>query len=302
MKKFLKFLAKFAIVLLLALGIYKSYDFYRQNKIQRKQAKALQIDHSEKAFVILITAHNSSAYCEKSLFSALTQNYENFRIIYTDDASTDDSFAKISLMASQSLRKDKVSFIRNKEPKGHLASLYDAIYSCEDHEIVLLVDGNDFLAHENVLSKLRKVYSKPSTWMTYGNFLDYPSYRQIPVKCKQIPKNIVFNNSFRSHEIHDMYLKTFYAGLFKQIKQEDLLFKGKFISADASLGYLLPLLEMSGKHASFINEVLYLHTRATPSLSQECLTYIKKLPKYKRLKALPQSEAGAISSDESVSN
>jgi glycosyltransferase involved in cell wall biosynthesis len=290
MKKILKFLAKFAIVLLLAFGIYKSYDFYKQNKIQRKQAKELQIDSSQKSFVIVISAHNNTTYCEKSLFSALTQHYENFRILYIDDASTDDSFTKVSLMASQSPRAEKISFIRNKEPKGTLACLYEAIHTCKDHEIVLLVDGSDFLAHENVLRKLSKVYSKPSVWMTYGNFLDYPSYRQIPVKCKQIPKNIVFNNSFRTHEINDVYLKTFYAGLFKQIRKEDLLYKEKVVNADATLAYFLPLLEMSGKHACFLNEVLYLHTKSTPPLSLERVAYIKKLPKYKRLKALPSND------------
>ena len=293
MKKILSFLAKFFIVLLLAFGIYKSYGFYKQNKIQRKQAKALQIDSSQKSFVILISAHNNTAYCEKSLLSALTQHYEHFRILYIDDASTDDSFAKVTQMTSQSPRSDKVSLIRNQEPKGTLACLYEAIHTCQDKEIVLLVDGNDFLAHENVLAKLSKVYSKSSTWMTYGNFLDYPSYRQIPVKCRQIPKNIVFNNSFRTHEINDVFLKTFYAGLFKQIRKEDLLYKEnkeKIVHSDATLAYFLPLLEMSGKHACFINEVLYLHTRSTPSLSLECATQIKKLPKYKRLKALPTGE------------
>ena len=293
MKKILSFLAKFFIVLLLAFGIYKSYGFYKQNKIQRKQAKALQIDSSQKSFVILISAHNNTAYCEKSLLSALTQHYEHFRILYIDDASTDDSFAKVMQMASQSPRGNKASFIQNKEPKGTLACLYEAIHTCQDKEIVLLVDGNDFLAHENVLAKLSKVYSKSSTWMTYGNFLDYPSYRQIPVKCRQIPKNIVFNNSFRTHEINDVFLKTFYAGLFKQIRKEDLLYKEnkeKIVHSDATLAYFLPLLEMSGKHACFINEVLYLHTRSTPSLSLECATQIKKLPKYKRLKALPTGE------------
>jgi len=289
MKRILKFLAKFTIVLLLAFGIYKSYDFYKQNQIQRKQAKAPEIDSSQKSFVIVISAHNNTTYCEKSLFSALTQHYENFRILYIDDASTDDSFAKVSLMASQSPRSNKISFIRNKEAKGTLACLYEAVHACKDHEIVLLVDGSDFLAHENVLRKLAKVYSKPSVWMTYGNFLDYPSYRQIPVKCKQIPKNIVFNNSFRTHEISDLYLKTFYAGLFKQIRQEDLLYQEKIVHADATLAYFLPLLEMSGKHACFLNEVLYLHTKSTPSLSPERVAYIKKLPKYKRLKALPSN-------------
>ena len=289
-KKALKILGQGCIVLLLALGAFKSYDFYKENKLERSKSKKLQVNTSQKPFVILISAHNNSIYCEKSLFSVITQNYQNFRVLYIDDASTDDSFLKVSLMASQSVQRDKISFLQNKETKGSLACLYEAIATCQDHEIVLLVDGNDFLAHENVLSKLNKVYSKPSTWMTYGNFLDYPSYRQIPIKCKQIPKNVIFNNSFRSYELQEVHLKTFYAALFKQIRKEDLLYKGRFLSADGTLAYFLPLLELAGKHASFVNEVLYLHTRSHPPLSQECLSHIQKLPKYKRLKTLFTTE------------
>ncbi len=291
MKKTLLFLSKTSIVLLIAFGIYTSYSLYKENKLQRKHTKTLIIDSSQKSFVILISAYNNSKYCEKSLFSAITQRYQNFRVLYVDDASTDDSFAKISRMASLSDQSDKISLVRNSKNKGSLDSLYNAIQTCQDYEIIVPVDGNDFLAHENVLTKLNKVYTKPSTWMTYGNFLDYPSYRQLPIKCKQIPKTIVFNNSFRSHEIMDVYLKTFYAALFKKIRKEDLLYKGRFLSSDNSLAYFLPLLELAGKHAFFINEVLYLHTKSHPSLSPECISFIKKLPKYKRLTLLSMEDS-----------
>ncbi len=214
-----------AIVTIIAFGCYKSYDFYKHNKTQEKQTRAPQTDSSQKAFVILICAYNNAKYCEKNLFSAITQRYKNFRIVYIDDASTDGSFAMVSRMASRSDLTDRISLIKNSENKGALASLYNAVHTCKDHEIIVPVDGNDFLAHENVLLKLNKAYAKPATWMTYGNFLDYPSYRQSPMKCRPISKNIVFNNAFRSHEIHDMYLKTFYAALFRQIKKEDLLYK-----------------------------------------------------------------------------
>lgn len=286
MKKALKFLAKFSIAMLLCLGIYKSYDFYKENKIQRTKNLAFSVDSADKSFVILICSHNNAKYCEKSLFSAMEQNYSNFRIVYIDDASTDGSLIRAQQMASVSSAKDKITFIRSSENKGALATLYQTIHSCHDKEIIVVVDGNDFLAHENVLAKLNKIYSKSSIWMTYGNFLDYPSYRQIPVKCKQIPKNITFNNSFRSHEIQELHLKTFYAALFKEIRKEDLLYKGRFLSSEGSLAYFIPLLELAGKHASFINEVLYLHTKPTSSIPADCVAHIKKLPKYKRIKSL----------------
>jgi glycosyltransferase involved in cell wall biosynthesis len=277
------------MVLLLGFGLFKSYGFYKENKKARLSLQKSQIHSADTSFTVLVLAHNNSSSCEKNLFSILTQNYPDFRIIYIDDASTDDTFEKVSSMAERSPLKNKISFIRNKKPNGGLASFYEIIQRLPDQEVVVLVHAADSLAHENVLTKLSKVYSKPSTWMTYGNCLDYPSYRQAPTKCRQFPKNVVFNNSFRSHEMLDMHLKTFYAGLFKQIHKEDLCYKEKFISSDATLAYFLPLLEMAGKHAYFIHEILYLHatSRSTPPLSSELVSYIRKLPQYKRLKALP---------------
>ncbi len=290
-KKLFKIFGKISVVLLLGFGIFKSFDFYQQNRLEMKKIEGLHVTTAQqKPFVVIITAHNSAAFCEKTIFSVLTQNYQNFRVLYVDDGAADSSLAKAESMVKLLPHKDKISFIKHPENKGSLAALYDIIASCNNREIVLLIDGCDFLAHENVLAKLNRVYAKPSTWMTYGNFLDYPSYRQIPVKCKQIPKNVIFNNSFRSYELADMHLKTFYAGLFKKIRKEDLAYKGKFIPSEGGLAYFLPLLEMAGKHACFINEVLYLHTKTCPSLSAECVAHIKKLPKYQRLSSLFSEE------------
>jgi cellulose synthase/poly-beta-1,6-N-acetylglucosamine synthase-like glycosyltransferase len=288
MKRICKFLAKSAIALLLIFGIYESYEFYQHNKIQRKTQQIGSL--SQKSFVILITADNNAAYCEKTLISALSQNYPNFRIVYIDQESTDGSWETVCRLADYSLHPEKVTFLRSEKFVGSLARFYDAIHESKDEEILVIVDGNDFLAHENVLTKLNKIYSKPSIWMTYGNFLDYPSYKQIPVRCKQIPKNVVFNNSFRSHEIQEMHLTSFYAGLFKQIRKEDLVYKGRFLSMHDTPAYTIPLLEMAGKHASFINDVLYLHTKS-PTVSPDLLNHIKKLPKYSRLKANPIANA-----------
>jgi glycosyltransferase involved in cell wall biosynthesis len=291
MKKPLKLISIIAVFSVILFGSTKGRAFYKSHKPPKEQSKPLHVNTSQKAFVILISAHNNANLCEKCLFSALTQQYENFRIIYIDDASTDDSFSLASRLTSLSTLKDKVTLIQNSTAKGSLSNLYTTIQNCENHEIIVPVEGNDFLAHEKVLLKLNKAYAKPSTWMTYGNFLEYPSYRQSPVKSKPISKSIIFNNAFRSHDVHDTYLKTFYAALFKQIKKEDLLFKGKFLPSNGSLAYFLPLLELSGKHAIFINDILYLHsTQSNSSLSKDYVSYMRTLPKYTRLKMLKLDE------------
>lgn len=294
MKNIFKLFLQVAVASLLILGIWKSYDFYKQNKKSRQLAKKVAIKE-EKPFVIVIPSYNNEAYCEKNLTSILTQQYTNYRVIYIDDASTDATYAKVQEIVSHSSLKEKVKVIHNASNQGSLSNLYHTIHTCQDQEIVVIVDGDDFLAHEHVLTKLNRVYSTTPTWMTYGNFLDYPSYKQKPVTCKPFAKNVVFNNSYRSHEWVSSHLRTFYAGLFKQIQEEDLTYKGRFFPMAGDLAFMFPLLEMSGKHTSYVGEILYLYNRTNPlndhkvnfALQNECANYIRHLPKYKRLKALP---------------
>ena len=71
----------------------------------------------------------------------------------------------------------------------------------KDEEIVLVLDGDDCLAHENVLKALNKAYADPDVWMTYGNYLDYPTLlKQEPCICKEIPQKVIAAGSFRSAE------------------------------------------------------------------------------------------------------
>jgi hypothetical protein len=44
------------------------------------------------------------------------------------------------------------------------------IHSCDDDEIIVTVDGDDWLADDDVLKRLNAVYSSDEIWMTYGQF------------------------------------------------------------------------------------------------------------------------------------
>lgn len=252
----------------------------------------------EKPFVILIPSYNNSAYCERNLRSVLEQNYDNYRIIYIDDCSKDDTYEKVRQILQNSPQKSPITLIRNEKNQGALYNLYQAIQECEDHEIIVTVDGDDFLAHDGVLKKLNQMYANPDVWMTYGNFLDYPTYSQKPVICKKIPKKVIQKNSYRKEAWVSSHLRTFYAGLFKAIKLEDLLYQGRFLPMAWDLGFMMPMLEMSGKRTVFIRDILYLYNRSNPlndhkinfQLQNACAEHVRHIHPYTRLKHLPKAE------------
>jgi len=130
----------------------------------------------------------------------MNQSYDNFRVIFTDDHSSDDTFTKVSNAVNSSGKAGKVTLIRNPHRMGALANLYNMIHSCADDEIILTLDGDDWFPHERVLSRLNEVYSSPEdVWMTYGQYQNHPDHN-IGI-AQPYPLNIIDGNSFRQFEL-----------------------------------------------------------------------------------------------------
>lgn len=249
----------------------------------------------EKPFVIIVPSYNNSRFVERNLQSIFAQRYTNYRIIYIDDHSTDQTYDLAKALIAQLGQAKRTTLIRNSTNVGALANLYRAIHSCLGEEIVLLVDGDDCLAHEEVLSTLNAVYTDPSVWMTYGNYLDYPSFTQDPIICKPIPRNVIKRNTFRKKEWMSSHLRTFYASLFQAIKLIDLFYKGRCFPIGGDLALMFPMLEMAGTHARYLPDILYLYNRTNPlndhkinfAFQQECAQTIRSRKPYQRLDSLP---------------
>jgi glycosyltransferase involved in cell wall biosynthesis len=293
MNKTLKVVLVSMAILLVLLGIGRTLQFFKAQRTERERKTSFAVA-GEKTFVLVIPSYNNSRFCEQNLASVLNQNYQNFRVIYIDDASNDQTYEKVKELLSQSAKGDKVTLLRNPHNMGALANIYNAVQTCQDTEIVVCVDGDDFLAHPEVLNKLNHAYADPKVWMTYGNYLDYPTYKQKPSMCKKIPMKVIQTNTFRTAPWVTSHLKTFYAGLFKKVKQEDLLYEGRFVPMAWDLAFMFPMLEMSGKHVAFIRDTLYLYNRSNPindhkvnlSLQQACERHLRSLPKYEKLEEL----------------
>src|SRR5579872_1986676 len=94
------------------------------------------------------------------------KNYKNFRVIYVDDASPDGTGNLVENYLKETKQEHNVTLIKNKTQQKALANWYQAIHSCNDHEIIVMVDGDDFLAHHDVLPVLNKVYQDDDVWVT----------------------------------------------------------------------------------------------------------------------------------------
>jgi glycosyltransferase involved in cell wall biosynthesis len=215
----------------------------------------------EKTFVVVIPSYKQKDCFEKNLGSVLAQDYHNFRVIFIDDASPDGTAALVKEYLKENDPFNRVKLIQNKTRIGALGNVYKGVWLCKPYEIVVNLDGDDWLFDENVLKKLNHVYADPNVWVTYGQFVYYPCGSA--GWAAEVPREIILQNAFREHPWTTTALRTFYAGLFHKIKREDLLYQGKFFPMAADLAYMWPILEMAGEHSRFIPDVLYVYNIET---------------------------------------
>ena len=118
------------------------------------------------------------------------------------------------------------------------------------------------MANDQVLNRLNNEYNSGDVWMTWGQFKNWPGGNK---GCSgSISPEVIKNSSFRRAGWKSSHLRTFKAWLFKQIKEEDLKFNGKFFWAAWDLGFMIPMLEMSGNRGRFVPDILYIYNNKNP--------------------------------------
>lgn len=221
-----------------------------------------EVSCEEKPMVVVIPSYNNRHCYQKNIDSVLSQDYNNFRVVYIDDDSPDGNGMFVKSYLKKVDKKGRVTFIQNEKRLGALGNVYQGIWCCRPHEIVVNLDGDDWFPHDGVLKKLNCVYADPEVWVTYGQFVHYPCGSA--GWAAEVPQGVVERNDFRSYNWVTTALRTFYAGLFQKIDKEDLLYEGEFFPMAGDLAYMWPILEMAGMHSRFIPEVLYVYNVGTP--------------------------------------
>ncbi len=221
-----------------------------------------QLVAHELPMVFIVPSYNNARYFRANLDSICSQNYANWRMIYIDDCSSDKTYELVKAYIDEHRLWDRVTLIRNTQRVGALENIYNAIHSCNNWEIMVNVDGDDFLAHNNVLQVLNNVYSHENVWLTYGQFVEYPA--GVKGFCEAFPESVIRSNSFRKYGCPVSHLRTFYAWLFNKIDREDLLHEGKFYPMTWDKAMMLPMLEMCGGRFKFISDVLYVYNFVNP--------------------------------------
>lgn len=251
---------------------------------------------NEKPITVIITSYNNASWYKQNLHSVFTQNYQNYKVIYIDDASTDNTGQLVEQYIKEQKQEERVTLIKNKRNMSQMANHYKAVHMCDDNDIIVHLDGDDFLANGQVLETVNDAYADPNVWITFGRYKEWPLEIEQPPFDPVLLTQVIEANSFRTIAkafFPFSHLRTFYAWLFKHIKLQDLIYSNSFdlMSPAPDVAFMLPMLEMAGPHCKNITDITYIYNRKNPlsqyNLNLDKVTALTKAitqwPKYKPL-------------------
>lgn len=223
-------------------------------------------------FYILIRHWKAYKYFDRCINSVLTQNYNNYKILFIDDASNYSSKRREYII--KKLRGHVVIF--NKKRCYSLLNAYHLIskYATNSNAIIINLDGDDWLPHSICLSQLATIYSSnPTLQMTYGDCLIWDGHikkrsciAQLETLNKPYPKQTIEKNTFRSEQFLPLHPRTWKVSLFKSIpKKEFLDSNGKWLRFAEDMALFFPMLEkIKPSEYKVLKNPLYVYNQNNP--------------------------------------
>ena len=205
----------------------------------------------------------------------MKQNYNNYKFIdgciFCNNVKSKEVIKKIIN------NDDRFILVENEEKKCSLQNICEAVQNySEEEDIIVILDGDDFLYGDSVLTRLNEEYNKHNCWLTYGSYISLTSKTRGKF-AKKLPDYIIEKSLFREYEWCTSHLRTFKSFLFKSINKEDLTdAAGAYYNMAGDLVIMFPMLEMAGNKSHYVNDLMYIWND-TNMLNEHKVNHVKQL-------------------------
>ena len=217
---------------------------------------------------IVVCGYNIESFIERCLLTIKMQSYRNFVCTVVDDKSTDTTLPLILRTVGNDTRFRIIA--QPFHQPSHLLNQCHAIDSMKpkDDDVIVIVDGDDWLPDNHVFARLAAAYHNERCWMTYGTPICYdggstyvPYYRIHAYRNEDLRAGTIRMKPWAA-----THLRTFKAGLWRRIEQVRSFYdhEGKIVEACVDMATMFPMLEMSAERALFINEPMLVYNRSNP--------------------------------------
>ena len=203
----------------------------------------------------VVCVWNAEKYIKNNIRTLKSQKDTDFRVYIIDDISTDNT---VSIIKSLIDGDNRFTLTVNTEKKFKLKNLDELIQTFDDEDIVIELDGDDFLLNSDVVGDIRKIYSDKKTWLTNGSFMYSNGDPGFSQKCNP---ETVRRDAFRfSH------LRTWKTFLWKSIPKNYLRDdNGDYFKSAADVAYTFSLLELAGEeNYRFLPDLYYVYNAESP--------------------------------------
>jgi glycosyltransferase involved in cell wall biosynthesis len=219
-------------------------------------------------FKIIIPAYNVEDMIQNALISVLNQDYDNFECIITNDCSEDKTSQVIRDFISDNEAQEYFVLYENAERKYALYNIHMMIQEMNavDEDVIVCLDGDDWLNGDNVLARLNEIYKEEDCWLTYGSYIEYPSGRDSSFHVTAYPDEILKSGDFKKDpQWRASHLRSFKYNIAKRLEAEDLSDEnGVYYPMAWDHAIMFPLMEMARERVHFVPEPLYVYDDDNP--------------------------------------
>lgn len=213
--------------------------------------------------LVVITFRNAGDFLHRCIDSIRQQDYPDYRVILVDDASTDGALSGAGMLDS------RFTPIINEQRMGALHNQVNAIRChARDDDIVVHLDGDDWLAHPGALACINDFFNRTRCWLMYGQYEtshgNYGTCEPIVADAGPLREQI--------QKMHfPMHIRAYRAGLLGELLKQDPDLQalkdeaGVFLDAISDLALMNALIQLAGAaNTRYNEEILYVYNRANP--------------------------------------
>jgi len=218
-------------------------------------------------FIVIMPSYNVAKWIGLSIETLKLQSYKNFECVFVDDCSTDNT---VEIVKKHIDGDDRFHLINNNKNDGSALSNHIKAFDYinpDDDDIIIRVDGDDWLSSVFALEYLNQVYNLKDIWMTYGTYQVFPSGNTGEHHCIDIPDEVHQKNAYRQWNHVYSHIRTHKAFLFRAIDRNDMINPNTnhYYAEAEDCAHLFSMAEMSGKeHIYKCEDILYTLNRENP--------------------------------------
>lgn len=226
-------------------------------------------------FIILVGSRNNGQWVNNNISSILSQDYENYKVIYYNDASEDNTEDEYKNIVG-----DNPKFTYVKSETRRLKTWFyhnlENYTSINDNDIIIFLDGDDMFYCDNVLSYINSIYIQSDCWLTYGGMIVWEGDDKLTNPSPQnseIPSHVSSNKLYRKDAWRTSHLKTMRGAIWKKIDKKDLIYNNQYIVGPDDLAIMFSALELCPPNKIYrVTDPIYLYNHTNQNNGSRAYT------------------------------